>query len=495
MDCSRIKQITFIMSKYSHQQVDPADKNSTLTKIIDLVDKGTNVLDVGCSSGYIGSYLVKNKGCTVWGVEIDEKDANEARKTYKKVHVADLDNSKWTTAFKGLKFDRIIFADVLEHLKFPEKALNNAKSLLTKNGRILISIPNIAHASIRLELLQGSFEYEGIGILDNTHLKYWTKDSFLRVVEACDMHATHIDTVQTKLEKSVLEKTLDEDLKPLLKRLLTPEASAYQYIFALKDEKKKHAALPPIKPFSIAIDKYVEEHVEKYKKEQEKRAKLHQEFVKNKEGELKSKEHEIKVAKNEVKKLEADIKAHQKEQEKRAKLHQEFAKHKEGELKAKEHEIKVAKNEVKRLEADIKAHQKEQEKRAKLHQEFAKHKEGELKAKEHEIKVAKNEVKKLEADIKAHQKEQEKRAKLHQEFAKHKEGELKAKEDEIKAKKDEIKRLKADIKAYQKEQEKRAKLHKEFAKAKETEIKDLKADLHKIHRTLIYRACHKLKIM
>lgn len=132
---------------------------------------GNNILDVGCNKGYLKLLARDND---FYGIDLSSDDLSQAqRQGYKKVFKLDLNNYK---SFKSKeKYEVIVFADILEHLLFPEKVLRFfVEHFLKKGGKIIISVPNIAHITVRLNLLKGSFVYTKSGILDRTHLHLYT---------------------------------------------------------------------------------------------------------------------------------------------------------------------------------------------------------------------------------------------------------------------------------------------------------------------------------
>lgn len=90
----------------------------------------------------------------------------------------------------GQRFDKILLLDVLEHLPDPETVLREAAALLKPNGRLVVSIPNVANVTVRLMLLSGVFDYHDRGILDRTHLRFFTRRTALRLLEACGYEVT-----------------------------------------------------------------------------------------------------------------------------------------------------------------------------------------------------------------------------------------------------------------------------------------------------------------
>lgn len=158
------------MSNYTNNLFDPKDQNNAWVHLFGYIPDNSQVLDIGCSSGNFGEVLIHEKHCKVTGLDIDKPDIERAKKKLTAAHVRNVEQEE--IADLG-KFDVVIFADVLEHLLDPTKALQKAKEVLKPGGRIVFSIPNMAHVSIRLHLLKGFFEYTPIGVLDRTHLHYY----------------------------------------------------------------------------------------------------------------------------------------------------------------------------------------------------------------------------------------------------------------------------------------------------------------------------------
>jgi methionine biosynthesis protein MetW len=156
-----------------------------------MVPEMSKVLDVGCHTGIMGEILRRKKGCVVTGIESDSAAALEAKELLNEVLEIDIEESDWQKKIND-RFDVILFGDVLEHTRNPELILSASKQLLKSGGKVIVSLPNIANLRIRLGLLRGKFDYDDSGILDRTHLRFYTKssatklliDSGLRVIEA-----------------------------------------------------------------------------------------------------------------------------------------------------------------------------------------------------------------------------------------------------------------------------------------------------------------------
>ena len=174
--------------------LDSIDPNSSLSKILNLIPSVSSghVLDVGCSTGYLAK-LLNQKGYKVSGVEINEDSAKKAEKFCSRVVISDLDKVLISSLFEPGDFDLIVYGDVLEHLKNPWLVLQESRKLLNENGYIIASIPNIAHGAIRLSLLNGQFNYCNYGLLDNSHIRFFTKDSVISLFEKTGYRIEELD--------------------------------------------------------------------------------------------------------------------------------------------------------------------------------------------------------------------------------------------------------------------------------------------------------------
>jgi O-antigen biosynthesis protein len=157
-------------------KIDELDDNTSVKKMFIMIGSNKRVVDFGCGTGYL-SWVLNKQGCTVTGVEINPHAAKIAEKYCQEVIVSDLDFVSVKDILPHQEFDVAIFGDILEHLRNPWQVLRDVKQVLKKDGYIVASIPNIAHGAIRLALLQGKFDYMELGILDNTHLRFFTRKS------------------------------------------------------------------------------------------------------------------------------------------------------------------------------------------------------------------------------------------------------------------------------------------------------------------------------
>lgn len=143
------------------------------------IGRNKKVLDIGCNVGYLKR--VSDTTNSFRGVDIDRRLLNKAKEIngYEDVYLSDLNQG--IPKIKD-KFDVLVFADILEHLIKPEIVLRSfIKRNLKQDGKVLISLPNIAHISIRINLLFGLFNYRESGILDKGHFHLYTRKT------ACEM--------------------------------------------------------------------------------------------------------------------------------------------------------------------------------------------------------------------------------------------------------------------------------------------------------------------
>ena len=138
---------------------------------------GLRVLDVGCGFATTTEQLQK-LGNPVLGIEVSAEAAEVARKRIGQVVQCDVEDLAAVARYLGdTRFDAIIFADILEHLPRPLPVLRHYLGYLKRGGSVFVSLPNVGLWSVRLGLLAGSFEYQDTGVLDRTHLRFFTRKS------------------------------------------------------------------------------------------------------------------------------------------------------------------------------------------------------------------------------------------------------------------------------------------------------------------------------
>lgn len=155
---------------FSHQRIE----------LLDFLPKQYNtVLDVGCGDGSFLN-LLQGENRELWGIELVEKQAKKAAKEFKNILLGPVEEN--LSKLPENHFDVIFFNDVLEHLSDPYGILEQVKKYLTKEGLVISSIPNIRyHSALKSLLFNRDWKYESHGIMDKTHLRFFTGKSILRM--------------------------------------------------------------------------------------------------------------------------------------------------------------------------------------------------------------------------------------------------------------------------------------------------------------------------
>jgi 2-polyprenyl-3-methyl-5-hydroxy-6-metoxy-1,4-benzoquinol methylase len=152
------------------------------------------VLEVGCGEGAFGSCLKRDIKAEVWGVDICKKAAEEAKGKLDKVIVGDVENDQLD--LPDDYFDCIVFNDVLEHMKYPWIFLKKIKESLKNKGYIVASIPNVRYFYNIKDLLKyKEWKYVDEGILDKTHLRFFTIKSIKDMLISCDYKILMIEGI------------------------------------------------------------------------------------------------------------------------------------------------------------------------------------------------------------------------------------------------------------------------------------------------------------
>jgi len=219
--------------KVYHGKIDLTVANNSHTKIImrileDGDAQGKRVLDIGCSQGYLGCAL-KAFGMEVYGVEPSAQAATVAGTRMDRVYNCTLAAFLTVHAPHMSKFDYLIFGDVLEHLIDPEATLVQCHQLLLPDGAVIASIPNIAHVATRLMLLQGRWDYADFGLMDRTHLRFFTRKTMVDLFTRSSYRIVSIDRVKLSVDATgiIVEPYLQEWAKEYIHDL---DADTFQFV-------------------------------------------------------------------------------------------------------------------------------------------------------------------------------------------------------------------------------------------------------------------------
>lgn len=210
---------------------DPAPLNTHML-LLEQIPKQTKVLEIGTASGYLGEYLIHEKKCEVWGVEPAQELYNDATKcSYTKLYNLSGEELFKIPELVGEKFDVILLGDVLEHMINPRLMLNELRKLLKSDGKMLISLPNIAHYSTRWQLLTGHFDMQDGGILDQNHLRFFTLKTMKELIESSGLRIEKARPSSGYIERFGLNKLFGIGRKILF---AWPTLFSVQFIFVAR---------------------------------------------------------------------------------------------------------------------------------------------------------------------------------------------------------------------------------------------------------------------
>ena len=146
-------------------------------------DNAIKILDIGCGGGALCAAIKKQRNVWYCGIDISSEAIDYAKEVLDEVHLGDITSMDLPYANKS--FDTLIFADILEHLVHPLDTLRRWLPLLKENGCVVISLPNVRHFTVTIPLIfYGKWEYSDRGILDRTHLRFFTLESARKLI--CD---------------------------------------------------------------------------------------------------------------------------------------------------------------------------------------------------------------------------------------------------------------------------------------------------------------------
>lgn len=215
-----------------------ADQVNPLCLISDLIPSEARVLDVGGGNGILPLLLRRlGKAVVIDGVEPSAAAALMAAEHYNvfiQGTLNDLPHSDVAdngSPWKAPTYDYIVLADVIEHTNDPVSLLKQASRFLSPGGKVLVSVPNVSFAPIRCALMAGEWTYTDWGILERTHLRFFSKTGLLATLEASNLHVlqlTHLGRSPFQMEKQLQDYQLD--LSSLLRLKRDPLAFTYQFL-------------------------------------------------------------------------------------------------------------------------------------------------------------------------------------------------------------------------------------------------------------------------
>lgn len=190
------------------------------------------VLEIGCAAGDLGACIKEDSSVHWTGVEIVPQAAKKAAAKLNEVHVAHIENDE--IPLSPHSYDLLVLGDVLEHLQDPWATLKKLTQWLRPSARVICSLPNMNHWSIFAELLSGHFRYRDDGILDRTHLRFFTLRESLALLEGANLHVERVESIEVEdpnMNRVVSQLSSLRNILAIDNKEFEREARTYQWLF------------------------------------------------------------------------------------------------------------------------------------------------------------------------------------------------------------------------------------------------------------------------
>lgn len=211
------------------------DETNPLVRISLFIPDGSKVLDIGAGNGLLGWLISRtHKSTVIDGVEPSLAGAALANKFYRKFFCNSIEDVQGQLSREF--YDYIVLADVIEHIYDPLSFLRNVTEFFHKS-KIILSIPNIAHGSLRLDLLNGYFEYVDSGLLERTHLRFFTWDTIMQMANNLKYNPVAVYHLQRGIINTRFTSSINKPGFYSLYSLMNDRQSlTYQYLVVLSKD-------------------------------------------------------------------------------------------------------------------------------------------------------------------------------------------------------------------------------------------------------------------
>jgi len=191
--------------RYKHEIREGEEFPAEWKILLGWIGHDKSVLETGCHTGDFSKRLKAN-GCRVTGMELNATALEKAKPFLEQTIRGDLESDETWNQLEGNKFDIILFEHVLEHLSNPWKILSDSKKFLAEEGNVIIALPNISNAESRFDMLFGKFDYEDIGIMDKTHLRFFNHKTAQELIATSGLK---IDDYTSPLQINPMRELVD----------------------------------------------------------------------------------------------------------------------------------------------------------------------------------------------------------------------------------------------------------------------------------------------
>ncbi len=222
------------------------DPASPVGLVCQLLPTGAKVLDVGAGSGVLARALqLSRKKVYLDGIEPNTYAADLARKFYDNFYVGfAADCIEQTSA---VDYDYIVLLDVVEHTVDSDVFLRDLCDAVGERVKFIISMPNVAFGAVRLSLLHGHFRYVDSGLLEKTHLRFFTKEMCLSLFQAVGLKVKTIHQMQRSFYRTEIKRVeQSRALLQVLRLSYNRTARSYQYVFELESVASNVTTVGPL---------------------------------------------------------------------------------------------------------------------------------------------------------------------------------------------------------------------------------------------------------
>ena len=229
------------MSKYDYKYEVDIEDYSSIGQILGMINPRSTVLEFGCATGIMTRFMKEKLKCNVYIVEIDEKAYKDASKFAVGGYCGDIEKYEWLAELKDIKVDYILFADVLEHLYYPQDVLRKVKGLLKDDGKLIFSVPNIAHGDLLINLYKNQFKYTPLGLLDDTHIRFFAYHSLKPLAEGAGYRIVREQYTSRGLFTTEQADFIPEEERDKYETIMSEHQLSDVYQFVCQLEKKEYA--------------------------------------------------------------------------------------------------------------------------------------------------------------------------------------------------------------------------------------------------------------
>jgi O-antigen biosynthesis protein len=206
--------------------------------IVGQIKPGSRVMEFGPSYGRLTRHLKQTMGCAVTIIEFDEAAGREtaqfAAQAYIGPQAGHIEGYAWLQREDLSQYDYFVFADVLEHLIYPWQVLKQIQARMKPSAQVLVSVPNLGYCGLLYELVQQRFDYRATGLLDYTHLRYFTHHNLSKMLEQIGLRVVFANNILLPVEQSEF-KGSETQIPAAVREYIDQQegAAVYQYVFGL----------------------------------------------------------------------------------------------------------------------------------------------------------------------------------------------------------------------------------------------------------------------